>query len=132
MNLHRILELSSWDSIARELITGMEITFNIGYPAIKKNWREFSDLRGSILRCFFEILSNIPDTLIERKNNSRVALEVSEEAKAILEKGLKPEDISAFDSKLRSNGNRYNPGTTADLTASSIMLALLDNLYTRS
>jgi triphosphoribosyl-dephospho-CoA synthase len=128
LNLHNIFELSKWDTIAEELVTGMSITFTTGYPSIKDEFEKTGNLRGSVLRCFFEILAKVPDTLIERKNDRGVAVEVSNEAKAILEKGLPAKDVAAFDSKLRCDGNRYNPGTTADLTAVSLMVAFLDGI----
>ncbi|MFV2041598.1 MAG: triphosphoribosyl-dephospho-CoA synthase, partial [Candidatus Hydrothermarchaeales archaeon] len=113
------------------LVTEMEVTFTIGLPALEEEFERTGSFRGSLLRCFMEILAQVPDTLIERKNNRETAIEVSNEARAILEKGLKAKDISAFDAKLRCEGNRYNPGTTADLTASSIMAAGLEGLFIR-
>ncbi len=126
LNLRDIFELSSWDSISKELTTGMEITFEVGYPSIVKEFSKTGSIKGSVLRCFFEILSRVPDTLIERKNNREVSIEVSNKARTVLDKGLNEKDISAFNSKLRDDGNRYNPGTTADLTASSLMVSILD------
>ena len=130
MNLFDIMRISQWDSIARELVTEMEITFTIGYPSLKAEFEKTGNLKGSILRCFFELLARVPDTLIERKNTREIAVEVSNEARLILEKGLPSKDIAIFDAKLRRDGNRYNPGTTADLTASSLMVALLDGILT--
>ena len=129
MNLQDIFEVSKWDSVARELVTEMEVTFTIGLPALERGFERTGSFRSSVLRCFMEILARVPDTLIERKNNHETAIEVSNEARAILEKGLKTRDISAFDAKLCCEGNRYNPGTTADLTASSIMLAGLEGFF---
>jgi triphosphoribosyl-dephospho-CoA synthase len=130
LNLKDIFKVSKWDTIARELVSEMEVSFTIGYPVLKGEMEKTKDLETSILRCFFEILARVPDTLIERKNSKEVAVEVSNEARTILESGLKPRDVSSFDSKLRVEGNRYNPGTTADLTTSSIMIALLDGVLT--
>jgi triphosphoribosyl-dephospho-CoA synthase len=129
LNLSDIFEISKWDSVSKELVSEMEITFTIGCPTIKDEFEKNPDIKVSILRCFFEVLSKVPDTLIARKNTRDIAIEVSNEARAVLEKGLNPKDIAAFDSKLRSHGNKYNPGTTADLTASSIMVAFLDGVF---
>jgi triphosphoribosyl-dephospho-CoA synthase len=131
LNLYDILKMSKWDNIARELVSKMEVSFTIGFPSLKDELEKTKDLKGSILRCFFEILASVPDTLIERKNSKEVAIEVSNEARAIIENGLDPGEISSFDSKLRVVGNRYNPGTTADLTASSIMVTLLDGVLAK-
>jgi len=131
LNLHDIFEHSKWDTIARELITGMEVTFTIGFPSLKREFELTGDIRQAILRCFFEILAVVPDTLIERKNDRAVAEEVSKEARVILEKGMRTKDVQRFDGKLRSKDNKYNPGTTADLTAASIMIALLHGCLQR-
>jgi triphosphoribosyl-dephospho-CoA synthase len=129
LNLHDIFEISKWDSVSKELVSEMEITFTIGYPTIKDEFEENADIKESILRCFFKVLSKVPDTLIARKNTTDIAIEVSNEARSVLEKGLNPKEVATFDSKLRSHGNKYNPGTTADLTASSIMVAFLDGVF---
>ncbi len=129
LNLSDIFEISKWDSISRELVSEMKITFEVGYPTIKDEFGKNPDINASILRCFFEILSRVPDTLIARKNTPDIALEVSNEARIVLENGLNPKDIAALDSKLRCEGNKYNPGTTADLTASSIMVAFLNGVF---
>ncbi len=128
LNLYDIFRMSSWDAVAKELVSNMEVSFTLGYPALTREYGRTENLRASVLRCFFEILSSIPDTLIERKNNRETALEITKEAKIILEKGLPEKDVASFDSKLRCDKNRYNPGTTADLTGSSLMIALLDGM----
>jgi len=128
LNLFDVFNISKWDNISRELVTGMEITFETGYPALASTYRETGNMKKSVLRSFFDILSKYPDTLIERKNDRHTAESISLEAKEILENGLQIEEVATFDSKLRQNGNKLNPGTTADITASSIMVGLLDGL----
>ena len=81
------------------------------------------------MQTFLTILSQVPDTLISRKFKDEKAKEVSASAKSILEEGgiLTQKGISLlekFDQQLMSNG--LNPGTTADFTASSIMVAYLE------
>ncbi len=126
INLYQLMELSQRDSIARELVTRMETSFEIGYPAIMNSLEE--GVCHAVQRAFFEILSRVPDSLIARKNSAEVAEEISAEAKVILENGLNSKKIKEFDEKLRSKGNRLNPGATADLLASSLMVALLNGL----
>ncbi len=125
LNLYHIMDLSQRDSIARELVTRMEISFKVGYPAITHS-------RGGIcegvLRAFFEILSRVPDSLIAGKNDPEVAEKISLEARGILEGGLDVSRVQVFDEMLRSKGNKLNPGTTADLVASSLMIALLNDV----
>ncbi len=125
ISFYEIMKLSEHDSIARELLTKMKITFEIGYPTIIKVYKKEKDLNKAILTAFMKILSEVPDSLIERKNGREVAEEISKKAKVILDSGLKKHDIEKFDRELRKGGNKLNPGTTADLVTSSLMIALL-------
>ncbi|MFQ5815043.1 MAG: triphosphoribosyl-dephospho-CoA synthase [Candidatus Hydrothermarchaeaceae archaeon] len=131
VNLYRIFSLSKADSIAKELVTKMAITFEVGYPVLREAYEKGGNISQCILRVFFEILSRHPDTLIARKNGLEVARGITRDAQSILEEGLEGERIRAFDEKLRSRWNRLNPGTTADLVASSLNVALLNGLKVR-
>ncbi|HMK54431.1 MAG TPA: triphosphoribosyl-dephospho-CoA synthase [Methanobacteriaceae archaeon] len=130
VNMFQVLEMSAgWDMLAYELTHEFPVTFNTGYPV-------FSDLKNTeginpaTVQTFLTILSQYPDTLISRKYNQEKSEKVSAGAKSILDVGgiLTREGrkkIQEFDQKLLSYG--LNPGTTADLTASSIMVAYLSN-----
>lgn len=127
LNLYDIFKFSK-DSVALELITKMRVSFEIGYPNIIEAYSKKKDINAAILSAFLEILSQVPDSLIARKNGIKVAQEISQEAKAILETGTDAERLEKFDRKLRDKNNRLNPGTTADLVASSLMIALLNGV----
>jgi triphosphoribosyl-dephospho-CoA synthase len=132
VNLYRIFSISrEEDSIARELVTKMAITFEVGYPTLMEAYNRGEEVSRCIQLTFFEILSRYPDTLIARKNGRAVAHEISREAKSIKAGGLLDEKVLAFDDKLRSRGNKLNPGVTADLVASSLNVALLNGLKVR-
>jgi triphosphoribosyl-dephospho-CoA synthase len=76
------------------------------------------------------LLATSHDSLIVRKNGPEVADEVQQRACRVLagrESG-DPVWIEAwinFDQWLRADGNRRNPGTTADLIAAALMVALV-------
>jgi triphosphoribosyl-dephospho-CoA synthase len=119
INLYEIMEVTKANSIADELTTSFDISFNVGYPALL----EARDSTGdAIVNAHLTILSKYPDSLIARKNGMEIAEKVSTDAKAVLAGKM---DISDFDASLRSEDNRLNPGTTADIVASSIFIALL-------
>jgi triphosphoribosyl-dephospho-CoA synthase len=87
-------------------------------------------LNTAVVHTFLKILSERPDTFITRKVGKEKALEVSLEAKKVIElggletsKGKK--SLIELDKKLRSKGNSCNPGTTADLTAAALALCTL-------
>jgi triphosphoribosyl-dephospho-CoA synthase len=87
-------------------------------------------LNVAVLNVFLKILSERPDTFVARKMGKEKAVEVSAEAKAVLEVGgLETAEgkllLEEFDRKLRKTGNSANPGTTADLTAATLALATL-------
>lgn len=129
VNMFDVLEMSSaWDKLSYELTHKMPVTFKTGHPTFKKVKSEYETNQATV-QTFLTILSHIPDTLISRKFGDQKAEEVRASAKSILEEGgiLTSEGISLvekFDQELISNG--LNPGTTADFTASSIMVAYLD------
>ena len=68
------------------------------------------------------LMAEFPDTLIRRKCGVELADESSRRARVVLEAGWPEGDKAAekmaqLDSWLRADGNRRNPGTTADLVA---------------
>lgn len=131
INLYDIFKISAGrDSIAKEYITQFQITFEIGYPFFKQIFKKTGDINISIVHTYLKILGEVPDTLIARKFGSATAKEVSLQAKYILNKGglltkQSEELLWNFDSELRSE-KKINPGTSADLTAAAIMVALLE------
>jgi len=131
ITLYQIFEYSSkYDSIAREWVTDFKVTFEIGAPYLHNLLNNGYDINTAIVHTFLKILSEIPDTLIIHKAGKRKAVEVSKMAKEVLEAGgLRTQNgkklLVDMDLRLREKDNLLNPGTTADLTASSIMLVLL-------
>lgn len=129
INMFDVLDLSSqWDMLAFELTRTMPVTFGIGYPT----YRDVKAIHGinmATVQTFLTILSIYPDTLIARKYGVETAQEVSAEASSIIAEGgiltdKGKELIDDYDKNLIKK--EFNPGTTADLTASSVMVALLD------
>ncbi|WP_409199631.1 triphosphoribosyl-dephospho-CoA synthase [Methanobrevibacter sp. DSM 116169] len=124
-----VLEISSsWDKLAYELTHEMEATFNIGFKTFHKLKSE-SSLNNSTLATFLTILSEIPDTLISRKYGNEISEKVSAMALEVLNSSddLFNKNIKDFDNYLFEK--KYNPGTTADLTAASIMLSYLKDEF---
>jgi triphosphoribosyl-dephospho-CoA synthase len=125
LNLHHILKLSAEDSIPLELTGKMPITFEVGYPGIMDVYEKTGDLTLATLHGYMRILAEMPDSLIARKKGAEAAKDISSMAREILNTGMSMKDIEEFDRKIRRGDNSLNPGTTADLTASSLMVCLL-------
>lgn len=125
------------DTIAREYATGFEITFEIGYPALKQAWETQDDPRMALVQAYLVILARVPDTLIARKRGIETARRVSDRAEEVLATGgvFSPEGrqaIAAFDLELRDAGHSLNPGTTADLTTAAAFLVLLERFQAQT
>lgn len=134
LNIFDVLNISSsWDSLAKELTSNMPVTFDIGYPTFSKLRKKYSINLATVIT-FLTILSKVPDTLISRKYGEKKAKEVSNLAMGVLNSKEFDEDMVEFNKKLSEFDdflfeNKLNPGTTADLTASSIMVSYLADYY---
>jgi triphosphoribosyl-dephospho-CoA synthase len=132
VTLFDVFEISSsWDSVSSELVNNYPITFDLGYPYFANTLEKTNDINIATVHTFLKILSEIPDTLIARKLGSVKAKEVSIQAKQVLEAGalttLKGRaKLLQFDKEIRDAKHRLNPGTTADLTAAVLAVAVLD------
>jgi triphosphoribosyl-dephospho-CoA synthase len=87
-------------------------------------------LNVAVINTFLKVLAGRPDTFIARKIGRAKALQVSEDARRVLELGGAEtpqgrENLVLFDKKLRDSGNDYNPGTTADIIAATMALCII-------
>ena len=119
------------DAICREWTLDFETTFTVGHPYLREEVRGSGDINAAVVNTFLLLLSRSPDTLIQRKSGMERAMEVSERASRILvEGGARSERgremLWALDKELQEAGGRLNPGTTADLTAASIFVLLME------
>jgi triphosphoribosyl-dephospho-CoA synthase len=87
----------------------------------------------AIALAYLTILTNLPDTLIIRKNGLGQAQAVSKKAGLLLNKMKKLnrlesfiEDAIAWDRELKSQA--INPGTSADMIAATLLLHRFQNL----
>lgn len=118
------------DSICREWVSDFETTFTVGLPHLRETV-ESGDINAAVVDTFLLLLSGKPDSLIVRKSGLEKALEVSDRAGRILAEGGSSskrgrELLWALDRELHGAGGLLNPGTTADLTAASIFILLLE------
>jgi triphosphoribosyl-dephospho-CoA synthase len=88
----------------------------------RRRWEE------TVIDLHLWLMAEFPDTLIGRKCGDEMARESALRARAVLEAGWPDRDIAAdrmaeLDAWLRADGNRRNPGTTADLVAACLFAA---------
>jgi triphosphoribosyl-dephospho-CoA synthase len=131
LSLLDIFRISAgYDRIAWEWVNDFSITFEIGLPSLIRELESTGDINVAIVDTYLKILSRIPDTLITRKQGIKTAEKVSSRARKVLKVGglktLKGRGaVMQMDDELQRSGNGFNPGTTADFTASALSVLIL-------
>jgi triphosphoribosyl-dephospho-CoA synthase len=116
------------DSIASEYASGYAIVFDTGLPLLAEALRAGAPTLDAIVSLYLGLLASHPDTLIERKAGAAAAQAVSAAAREVRD-GTRA--LEEFDASLRGPDHRLNPGTTADLVAATLLVALLTGLTLR-
>jgi triphosphoribosyl-dephospho-CoA synthase len=121
------------DSIARQYSSGFSDVFELGVPALVEGFGRFGSVEAAIVHAQFCWLAAIPDSLIARKRGPAAAEDVRQRAVQMQSRGGIATEAGRragveLDGYLRSDGNRLNPGTTADLIAATLYIALRDGL----
>lgn len=123
------------DMVARQYANGFADVFDFGVPAFVDAFAKFGCIEAAIIDSQLRWLAQYPDSLIARKNGPAVAEDVRRRASEILALGgiATAEGRAAgvaLDKHLRSDGNKLNPGTTADLITACLFVALRENKVT--
>lgn len=134
--LREIMALAAGrDRIAKQYADGFRDVFAEGVPALQSFLSRSANLEEAIIGTHLQLLARIPDSLIARKLGLSEAEEASRRAAEVLELGW-PESrpgqqaFKDLDGWLRAVGNQRNPGTTADLVAASLFVALRRGIIT--
>jgi len=122
------------DGVAREYATAYELTFMTGAPALERARRDGLYWQDAIVETFLTLLAAAPDTHIARRGGTAMADDVSRQARSTIAAGgvrsaAGREAIERMDRGLRDARHIGNPGTTADLTAAAIFVALLGGAW---
>ncbi|MFW9918715.1 MAG: triphosphoribosyl-dephospho-CoA synthase [Candidatus Thorarchaeota archaeon] len=130
VTLKQLFNLSSEvESLSKEWSSYFQMTLNEVYPYLDRISDDLEDLEEGIVRTFLWLLSKQPDGLIIKKVGLDKAKEIQSYAQKIVESTQEVGEISSLladlDGILRSDGNRLNPGTTADIISLAILLKLI-------
>jgi triphosphoribosyl-dephospho-CoA synthase len=121
------------DLVAYQYVHGFEHVLRFAAPWICEGQARGWALTESIIHAYLRLISRFPDSLIARKCGVQTAREVSLRAQAVLDAGEPGQEnyflaAADFDFYLRSDDNRRNPGTTADLIGAGLFAALREGL----
>jgi len=117
------------DLVARQYANGFQDIFDLGMPALTQGLKATGSVEGGILFCQMAWLAKHPDSLIARKLGLQEAREISLIAERLRQGDWWPNDPASWkhwrklDRFMRAEPGR-NPGTTADLVAASLFVAL--------
>ena len=131
ISLYQVFKIAaSYDMVCSEWVNNYPVTFEYAYPLLVQNLKEDGDLNMAIIHTFLAVLAKHPDTFIARKVGLKRAFEVSAAAEEVLKSGglrtaAGRERLREFDVMLRKESNVLNPGTTADIIAAALALAVL-------
>lgn len=118
------------DLIARQYSHDFRDVFEFVLPSLL-DASSGSCLADRIVLTHVRVMSEYPDSLIQRKCGRAVAEEAAARAAMVLQlRAVDPQAywsaLSDLDFWLRSDGHRRNPGTSADLVAAGLFAALRD------
>ena len=131
LSLLEIFRISAeYDTISWEWVNDFSVTFDVGLPFLVRELRSKRDINVAVVDTYLRILSEIPDTLIARRQGLSTTKAISLRAKRVLRTGgmrtaRGRRAVKEMDEALQRSGHPCNPGTTADLTASALAVLIL-------
>ena len=117
------------DMVARQYVNGFQEVLDAAVVWIVEAQLQGWSLTEAIVLTQLRLLSEFPDSLIARKCGEKTARESAARAGSALTmaEGGKEDfwpAVGELDFWLRADGNRRNPGTTADLIAAALFVGL--------
>ena len=122
------MELASQrDSIALQYVNNFNEIFKLGLTTIKNFDKRWNSVKWSTVSCYLVYMASMVDSHIERKYGYQIAEQIKIKSGVIAEKFNSSSDperctglLQGFDKELKAKN--YNPGTSADLTAASLLV----------
>jgi triphosphoribosyl-dephospho-CoA synthase len=115
------------DRVARQYSSDFEDIFDTGLKSIKKYKKFWKNLEWATVGCYLTFMALFPDSHVGRKHGPGVAEATRKDGARLLHRMNKNNDPEAikgvlldFDRELKNSN--INPGTSADLTAASLLL----------
>jgi triphosphoribosyl-dephospho-CoA synthase len=124
-------DAASRDMVARQYAEDFDQLLHVVRPQLVSGLDAGWLLSDAIIHAQMQLLARYPDSLIERKCGVETARLASELAAGVLQAGQPGQEayhraLADMDFWMRSDANRRNPGTTADLIAAGLFALLRD------
>lgn len=111
------------DAVARQYTNDFDDVLNVIAPRLAALYRGGMTLDRTIVTVHLEQMAREPDSLIRRKCGEAIAAESQRLAREVMNALEDRERFGQFDQWLRADGNRRNPGTSADLITAGLYVA---------
>jgi len=119
------------DQVAAQYATGFRTILQDGVPFLEDCGGFPDRWDQAVIHLHLTLMTRYPDSLIARKCGMVIAQNAAELAQGVLDAGWPDtergqQQLKYFDKWLRSDANRRNPGTTADLVTACLFAAMRD------
>lgn len=125
--LEAMLEAQDRDLVARQYANGFTEIWTRGLPWLREFRSRWNSVEWATVGCYLRFLAEYPDSHIQRKFGADRAQQVRSRSAEVLgqfekkkEPGSAVSMLLEYDKELKDTG--INPGTSADLTAASLLL----------
>lgn len=123
------------DTIAAQYLNNYQDIFQLGLQKLTDSINCGESVEWATTFAYLYLLSSIPDTLISRKQGQKTAQTVSNKAKFFCDKSneikyLRKISVALNDWDKELKRDAINPGTTADLTATVLLLHAFQQAFT--
>ena len=121
------------DLIAAQYLNNYRAIFEIGVPNLTFQINYGESVEWATTFAYLYLLSDSCDTLICRKQDKKTAQTVSERAKSFIDRSNENNRLNSFSAELSVWDNELkrdaiNPGTTADITAATLLVFALTSI----
>ena len=125
--LEAMREAQDRDRVARQYVTRFTDVWTRGLPWLREFRSRWNSVEWATVGCYLRFLAEYPDSHIQRKFGADAAQQVRRRSAEVLEQFEKKKEpgsavsmLLEYDKELKDTG--INPGTSADLTAASLLL----------
>ncbi|QBQ56446.1 triphosphoribosyl-dephospho-CoA synthase [Nitrosococcus wardiae] len=121
---------AEWDNIARQYHSGFGDIFELGIPSLLEGFAKWENIEWATTLAYLTFLATLPDSLVRRKYGATVAAQVAQKASQIQKQLIIQGPGFQMETKLRAwdqalKRDLINPGTSADLTAATLLVGAL-------